>query len=107
VSLHCQVAVAVGDVPLMAATIEDLAAPTLVSDLHDAGAVDAVLLVREVERREKRRREKRDGSPFLRLVLGDRSGTIGAVMWTPDEVSETIDAGAPVRVRGRCADHPR
>jgi len=102
VSLHCQVAVADGDLPLMAAPIEDLAAPTLVSDWHDAAAVDAVLLVREVERREKR-----DGSPFLRLVLGDRSGTIGAVMWTPDEVSETIDAGAPVRVRGRCADHPR
>jgi len=102
VSLHCQVAVADGDLPLMAATIEDLAAPMLVSDWHDVGAVDAVLLVREVERREKR-----DGSPFLRLVLGDRSGTIGAVMWTPDEASETIDAGAPVRVRGRCADHPR
>ncbi len=42
-SLHCQVAVADGDVPLMAATIEDLAAPTLVCDWHDAGAVDAVL----------------------------------------------------------------
>ena len=40
-------------------------------------------------------------------MLADRSATIGAVMWTPDEASDTIDAGAPVRVHGRCADHRR
>jgi 3'-5' exoribonuclease len=58
-----------------------------------------VLLVREVEQRTKR-----DGSAFLRLTLADRSGTVPAVLWDADDA---IGPGAPLRVRGRFAEHPR
>ena len=49
-----------------------------ISTWRDGDEVDAVLLVREVERRQKR-----DGSPFLRLTLADRSGDVPAVLWEP------------------------
>ena len=45
-----------------------------VNDTMKDADVDAVLLVREVQCREKR-----DGSSFFRLVLGDRSGTPGLI----------------------------
>ena len=54
--------------------------PPLVRDLGDGDSVDRVLLVRETERRRKR-----DGSPYLRLMLADRSGTVPAVLWDADE----------------------
>jgi 3'-5' exoribonuclease len=74
----------------------------VISTWSDGDEVDAVLLVREVEARAKR-----DGSPFLRLVLGDRSATIAAVMWSPADGGDATVLGAPVRVFGRCAEHER
>ncbi len=75
----------------------------LVRELTDGCEIDQVLLVREVEVGQKR-----DGREFLKLVLGDRTGTVAATIW--DGVTELrphIRPGVPVRVIGRYSDHPR
>ncbi|MEX2193647.1 MAG: HD domain-containing protein [Thermoleophilaceae bacterium] len=67
-----------------------------IRDLVDGQAVDAVFVVRE-----RTRRQKRNGDPFLKLRLGDASGSLEAVAW--DVVAELEDAcgpGAVVRVKG-------
>src|SRR4051794_34856607 len=65
--------------------------------------IDRVLLVRSVEQRRPRA-----GSPFLRLTLGDRAGTLPAVLWDADDAAvQTAQQGAPVRVTGRLDEHPR
>jgi 3'-5' exoribonuclease len=74
-----------------------------VRELTDGQEIDQVLLVRERERRSQR-----DGREFLRLVLGDRTGTVTAMVW--EDVAERAgccDAGARVRVTGRFGVHPR
>src|SRR5689334_19994711 len=74
-----------------------------VRELTDGQEIDQVLLVRERERRARR-----DGREFLRLVLGDRTGTVTAMVW--EDVAERMaccDAGACVRVTGRLGVHPR
>ena len=75
----------------------------LVRELQDGSDIDQVLLIREVETRQKR-----DGGQFLKVVLADRTGSVAAMVW--DGVAELRDvcvAGAPVRVLGRYAAHPR
>jgi 3'-5' exoribonuclease len=75
----------------------------LVRGLTDGCEIDQVLLVREVEVRQKR-----DGGEFLKLSLGDRTGTVSAMIW--DGVADLqphVKAGVPVRVIGRYACHPR
>jgi 3'-5' exoribonuclease len=75
----------------------------LLRELEDGAELDQVLLVREVEARQKK-----DGSEFLRLVLADRSGSVPAMVW--DGIGQFRDlctAGAPIRVIGRFAAHPR
>ena len=72
-------------------------------EFEDGHELDQVLLVREVEARQKR-----DGSEFLRMVLADKTGSVPAMVW--DGVSQFREhalAGAPVRVIGRFAAHPR
>src|SRR4051794_16742130 len=65
--------------------------------------IDRVLLVRSVERRRTRA-----GSPFLRLALGDRAGTLPAVLWDADDAAvQAAQQGAPVRVTGRLEEPPR
>ena len=73
-------------------------ASTPLADIADTTEIDRVLLVRDVDRRSKR-----DGSPFLRLTLSDRSGSVPAVMWE----DATVGAGEPAHVVGRLAEHPR
>jgi 3'-5' exoribonuclease len=71
----------------------------LVRELQDGADIDQVLLVREVEARQKR-----DGSEFLKLVLSDRSGSVPAMVW--DGVAQFRDlcvSGTPVRIIGRFA----
>jgi 3'-5' exoribonuclease len=68
-----------------------------VRELREGAQVECVLVVREAELRSKR-----DGSPFLRLMLGDRTGSLPAVVW--DDLVAAADiaiVGAPVRVSGR------
>jgi 3'-5' exoribonuclease len=74
-----------------------------VRELTDGQEVDQVLLVRERECRTKR-----DGGEYLRLSLGDRTGTIGAIVWERvREAAACCQIGAPVRVAGRYGLHPR
>jgi 3'-5' exoribonuclease len=75
----------------------------LVRELSDGTEIDQVLLVREVEVRQKR-----DGGEFLKLVLGDRTGSVSAMIWDgAAELQAHIRPGVPIRVIGRYADHPR
>jgi 3'-5' exoribonuclease len=63
----------------------------------DGCEVAQVLLVREVELRRKR-----DGAEFLKLSLGDRTGSVPAVIW--DDVADARElcrAGEPLHVTGR------
>jgi 3'-5' exoribonuclease len=75
----------------------------LVRDLTDGQDVDQVLLVRDRELQSSR-----GGSEHLRLELADRSGSVAAVL--RDEVAAALPLcapGAPVRVAGTVALHPR
>jgi 3'-5' exoribonuclease len=74
---------------------------TPLRDLQDGAAVDGVLLVREIERRTKR-----DGAPYHRLTLADRTASVCAVAWDAD-AAPAVEAGNAVRVTGRLSEHPR
>jgi 3'-5' exoribonuclease len=75
----------------------------LLNELTDGTEIDQVLLVREVERRQRR-----DGGEYLRVQLGDRTGGVACMIWDElSEVQEIARAGAPVQVRGRYTVHPR
>ena len=77
--------------------------PVLIRDLEHGSDLDQVLLVRDVERRTKR-----DGGEFLKVVLGDRTGGVPAMIW--DDVVpalELLRAGEPVHVAARYEVHQR
>ncbi|MGI9100616.1 MAG: 3'-5' exoribonuclease YhaM family protein [Solirubrobacteraceae bacterium] len=68
-----------------------------VRELQDGAQLDGVLVVREAELRAKR-----DGGQYLRLTLGDRTGSVPADVW--DDVAaaaQVATMGAAVRVSGR------
>jgi 3'-5' exoribonuclease len=74
-----------------------------VREFLDGREVAQALLVREAEARTRR-----DGGEFLKLMLGDRSGCVPAMIW--DGVAEARDMclpGAVVFVSGRFNVHPR
>ncbi len=74
----------------------DVPAKAYVRDLADGQAVDSIFLVRD-----RARRLKKNGDPFLKLQLGDATGSCEAVMW--DGVDDSFAAcavGAVVRVSG-------
>jgi 3'-5' exoribonuclease len=74
-----------------------------VRELEDGQAVAQVLLVRESQRRSTR-----NGSDYLRLVLGDRTGTLVAVLWDcPDDAFDVAAVGVPVHITGRYGVHER
>jgi 3'-5' exoribonuclease len=65
--------------------------------------VAQALVVRSVELRKRR-----DGSEFLKLSLGDRTGSVPALVW--DEIDQSRDVCRPgtiVWVDGRYSLHPR
>ena len=75
----------------------------LLNELTDGVEIDQVLLVREVERRQRR-----DGGEYLRVQLGDRTGAVACMVWEGlGEVEELARAGTPIRVSGRYTVHPR
>ena len=79
------------------------ATKAFVRDLADGQDVDAVFLVRE-----RSRRETRTGDPFLKLQLGDVTGSLPAVLWDcPEEAAESCAPGSVVRVAGRYTVHER
>ena len=68
-----------------------------VRELQEGAQVECVLVVREAELRTRR-----DGGQFLRLTLGDRTGSLPTNVW--DDVAAVAAiaiVGAPVRVSGR------
>ena len=74
-----------------------------VREFIDGAEIDAVLLVRDAERRQRR-----DGGDYLRLALGDRTGAVTAMVW--DDVAtlaEILRPGCAARVVGRYTIHPR
>ncbi len=65
-------------------------------DLDGGQQMDAIYVVRERELRHKK-----NGDPWLRLLLGDRSGTLEAVSWEePEERYAIATPGTVVRVAG-------
>ena len=71
--------------------------PAYVADLEADQAVTSFFLVCD-----KEIRATRDGKPFLRLELGDRTGTIEARMWENfEEAAATIDRDDFVKVQAR------
>ena len=75
----------------------------LVRELQEGQELDQVLVVKEVETRRKK-----DGTDYLRVLLGDRTGSLPAMVW--DDVAhlgEVLRVGAPVLVSGRYSVHPR
>jgi 3'-5' exoribonuclease len=80
-----------------------MSAKTFVRDLADGQDVDCYFVVRS-----RSRRERRDGSPFLKLSLGDRSGNLDAVLWDGcDEAYPLTELGEVVRAAGRYSVHER
>jgi 3'-5' exoribonuclease len=74
-----------------------------VREFTDGLDLDQVLLVRDVEVRQKR-----DGGEYLKLTLADRTGSLGAMIWDGvAQVSDLVQAGRPIRVIGRYDVHPR
>jgi 3'-5' exoribonuclease len=74
-----------------------------VRDLADGVEVDQVLVVRECSLRHRS-----DGSEFLRLSVGDRSGSVVAVASERvRELAALCEGGPFARVRGRYEVHPR
>ncbi|HLZ13950.1 MAG TPA: OB-fold nucleic acid binding domain-containing protein [Candidatus Acidoferrum sp.] len=71
--------------------------PSYVSDLSTEQSVTTFLLVCE-----KEVRTTKDGKPYLRLELGDRSGTIEARMWDQIEATtKEVEREDIVKVQGR------
>jgi 3'-5' exoribonuclease len=68
-----------------------------VRDLVDGQAVDSVFVVRD-----RTLRQKRNGDAFLKLQLGDATGTVEAVVWDGvDQINGSCDPGGVIRAAGR------
>jgi 3'-5' exoribonuclease len=74
---------------------------SFVRDLVDGQEVDAIFVVRG-----RSRRQKRNGEQFLKLQLGDVTGSVEGVVWDGvEELAPVCDTGAVVRVLGTfCVD---
>jgi 3'-5' exoribonuclease len=74
-----------------------------IGELSDGENFSGVFVVRERELRQKK-----SGEDFLKLLLGDRSGTVAAIAW--DRVAESFEACSPgsvVIITGRFTVHPQ
>jgi 3'-5' exoribonuclease len=74
-----------------------------VRDFQDGCRVETALLVRAVETRRRR-----EGEEYLKLTLGDRTGSVPAVVLERvDAAREVCAAGSVVHVTGSFETHPR
>jgi 3'-5' exoribonuclease len=74
-----------------------------VREFAEGTEVSQALLVRDLDARRRR-----DGSEFLRLVLGDRTGSVTAMVWEQvDDVRRICPIGTVVHVIGQFSVHPR
>ena len=88
--------------PLPSETVPTVA-DVLLSEYSDGDDLDQVLLVRNAEVREMK-----TGGSFLRLTLGDRSGSLTGIVWDNyDEALELCKPGTPIRVRARFEVNPK
>ena len=72
-------------------------------ELSDGEEVTAAFVVRE-----RQLRQKKNGEDFLRVVLGDRTGTVPAIAWEGvAECFEACEPGTIVMVAGRFSVHPQ
>jgi 3'-5' exoribonuclease len=79
------------------------ASKLFVRDLQEGQDVESVFLVRD-----RRLSETRNGDPFLRLELGDVTGSLQAVAWDDaSEAAATCEPGAVVHASGRFSIHDR
>jgi 3'-5' exoribonuclease len=79
------------------------AAKVFVRDLQDGQDVESVFLVRD-----RKLAETRNGDPFLRLELGDVTGSLQAVAWDgASEAASACEPGAVVLASGRFSVHDR
>ena len=62
--------------------------------------MDCVLLVRRAERRGGA-----DGPEYVQLLVGDRTGSVPAVVW--EAMPDIVRPGSPVHITGRVAGSPR
>ena len=77
--------------------------PHRLSDLADGERVSGVFAVRERERRTKK-----NGEPWLRLIVSNRTGSIEAISWDEAEARHAIaEPGTAVQIEGRCEVHER
>jgi 3'-5' exoribonuclease len=73
------------------------AAKRFVRDLENGQEVDSIFVVRGHSRRQKR-----NGETFLKLQLGDLTGSVEAVVWDGvEELAPACPSGAVIRVLGR------
>ncbi len=74
-----------------------------VREFADGSEIAQALLVRDVEVRRRR-----DGGDYLKLMLGDRTGTIPAMIWDGvEQAREMCAPGEVVHASGRFSIHPR
>jgi 3'-5' exoribonuclease len=89
--------------PTLGSPTPEHAARVFLTDLADGDGVATAFAVRE-----RSRMSRRNGDDFVKLILGDRTGTIEAVAWEAvDECFECSDPGAIVFVEGRFSVHVR
>jgi 3'-5' exoribonuclease len=75
----------------------------LVRQFVDGQEIDQVLLIRARELRCKR-----DGEEYLKVSLGDRTGSVPANVWEGvADLAKVCEPGKPVRVAGRYCVHER
>jgi 3'-5' exoribonuclease len=74
-----------------------------IRELADGQRVAAVFCVRERELRQRK-----SGEPFLKLVLGDHSGSVEAISWEEaEERFQAAEPGSAVHVAGTFEQSPR
>ena len=89
--------------PTLGSPEPEHAARIFLSDLSDGDAVATAFAVRE-----RSRLTRRNGDDFVKLIVGDRTGTVEAVAW--EAVDECFGCSAPgsiVLVEGRFSVHER
>ncbi len=89
--------------PTLGSPEPEHAARVFLSDIADGDAVATAFAVRE-----RSRMTRRNGDDFVKLILGDRTGTVEAVAWeSVDECFACTAPGAVVFVEGRFSVHQR
>jgi len=89
--------------PTLGSPTPEHAARVFCTDLGDGDGVAGAFAVRE-----RSRLTRRNGDDFVKLILGDRTGTVEGVAWEAvDECFECSEPGSIVWVEGRFTVHAR